>query len=360
MLDILVLTKRQYTQKDLIDDRFGRIREIPLELARKGHRLRGICLSYRHRSAGIHQDESVLWHSCNLGTAIIPGLAGFTMTAFRTLKDSDVLWACSDPLFGIIGYMLARRLRKPMVFDLYDNFEYFLIGRMPVFKALYRHAVRSCAAVTVASRPLAELVRTYGRMNRIFVLENGIDRRVFRRWDPGHSRLKLKLPRNATLVGTAGALYRNRGIENLFKAFFILSSKHPDLHLAVAGPRDIPIPQDSRIHDLGRLDYQEVPTFLSALDVGVICNLENEFGRYCFPQKAPEMMACDVPIAAAAVGSLNDLFGDHPEWLFPPDNVHAMAKVIERRLTDQRTGYGTVPAWSDMAARLETVLREVC
>ena len=247
-----------------------------------------------------------------------------------------------------------------MVFDLYDNFEYFLIGRMPVFKALYRHAVRACAAVTVASRPLAELVRTYGRMNRIFVLENGIDRRVFRRRDPGHSRLKLKLPRNATLVGTAGALYRNRGIENLFKAFFILSSKHPDLHLAVAGPRDIPIPQDPRIHDLGLLDYHDVPTFLSALDVGVICNLENDFGCFCFPQKAPELMACDVPIAAAAVGSLNDLLGDHPEWLFPPDNVHAMAGVIERRLTDRRTGYGIVPAWSDIATRLETVFRGVC
>ena len=72
------------------------------------------------------------------------------------------------------------------------------------------------------------------------------------------------------------------------------------------------------------------------------------------------MMACDVPIAAAAVGSLNDLLGDHPEWLFPPDNVHAMAGVIERRLTDRRTGYSIVPAWCDIATRLETVFRGVC
>ena len=47
---ILVLTKRQYMGKDLIDDRFGRFRELPLESARLGHELRGLCLNYRQKS----------------------------------------------------------------------------------------------------------------------------------------------------------------------------------------------------------------------------------------------------------------------------------------------------------------------
>ena len=47
---ILVLTKRQYMGMDLLDDRFGRFRELPLELARLGHQVHGLCLSYRARN----------------------------------------------------------------------------------------------------------------------------------------------------------------------------------------------------------------------------------------------------------------------------------------------------------------------
>ena len=42
---ILVLSKRQYTGKDLLDDHYGRIFEIPEELSKKGHAVRGVTLS---------------------------------------------------------------------------------------------------------------------------------------------------------------------------------------------------------------------------------------------------------------------------------------------------------------------------
>ena len=67
MPKILVLTKRQYTHKDLLDDRFGRLREIPLELARRGHRVTGLCLSYRSREEDWVSDGPVRWKSINAG-----------------------------------------------------------------------------------------------------------------------------------------------------------------------------------------------------------------------------------------------------------------------------------------------------
>ena len=36
-MKILVLSKRQYMGKDLLEDRFGRFWELPLELAQLGH-----------------------------------------------------------------------------------------------------------------------------------------------------------------------------------------------------------------------------------------------------------------------------------------------------------------------------------
>ena len=47
---VVVLTKRQYTNKDVIDDRYGRLWEIPMALAREGHDVTCVCLSYQSSS----------------------------------------------------------------------------------------------------------------------------------------------------------------------------------------------------------------------------------------------------------------------------------------------------------------------
>ncbi|MCP4627790.1 MAG: group 1 glycosyl transferase, partial [bacterium] len=128
-LNVLVLTKRQYTNKDLIDDRFGRIWELPAGLAAKGHRITGLCLSYKKRSEGVFHVDGMIWESINAGPLKIAGLRRFCRRARQLAQDADVIWASSDSIYGIIGYYLARCLRIPFVFDLLDNYEYFLLAR---------------------------------------------------------------------------------------------------------------------------------------------------------------------------------------------------------------------------------------
>jgi glycosyltransferase involved in cell wall biosynthesis len=115
------------------------------------------------------------------------------------------------------------------------------------------------------------------------------------------------------------------------------------------------IPQLPGIIDLGILPLDQVPILLNALDVAVICNRDNDFGRYCFPQKAREIMACQVPVVAARVGSMEELFCDHPSWLYDPDSAGSLAEALESRLNEPDTGYGYVPDWSDLALELETI-----
>jgi len=172
-------------------------------------------------------------------------------------------------------------------------------------------------------------------------------------------RNKLNLPINKILVGTAGALTENRGFQYLLSTFDILKTRYPDLHLALAGPRNIPIPHNKRIHDLGILALEKVPLLLNSLDVAVICNRENDFGRYCFPQKAVEIMACDVPLISAKVGSMKELLTDHPEWLYVSGNSRDLAKVLENRLVDRKTGYVPPPKWSSLANRLEQIMLKI-
>ena len=357
--EILVITKRQYTNKDLLDDRYGRLRELPLGLALGKYKVAGLCLSYAKRNEGKTSDGPVEWHSLNAGILKVPGLIRFVIKAWRMANSSNLVLACSDSFYGIIGYFLSKQRNVPLIFDLYDNFEYFAAARFPLIKQLYRLVLRRAGAVICASHPLAGLVESYGRKDRLYVIENGVPNTFFRPMDKNSCRNALGLPREVHIVGTAGALTKNRGIAALLKAFDLLSDKHPHLHLALAGPRNVRIPQIERIHDLGILNYNTVPLFLNALDVAVICNSNNEFGKYCFPQKAREIMACDVPLVAARIGSMEELFKDHPSWLYTPDDPVDLARVLEIRLNDQKTDYEEPFTWKNAAKKLELIVSKL-
>src|SRR5574342_45170 len=95
--------------KDLLDDRFGRFRELPWELAKLGHEVRGLCLSYRRKPEGIFNDggdsrpSAVTWQSINLLNGFLPGLEKYIRNSRRVARDfePDIIWACSDAYHAI-------------------------------------------------------------------------------------------------------------------------------------------------------------------------------------------------------------------------------------------------------------------
>ena len=356
-MQILVLTKRQYMHKDLIDDRYGRFREIPLALAQMGHRVKGLCLSYQKKNEGWIQDGPVLWKSINAGYFKAAGLVRFIETARRHVKESDIIWACSDSFYGVIGCFLGQIYNVPVVFDIYDNFGEFFVAQLPLAKQLYHWALRRSDAITCLSRPFAEFIsENYAPYQRIYPVEFAVRTDLFKPLDKLRCREMFDLPSNARIIGTAGALYKIREVDLLLEAFEKLKKQNSDLHLALAGPRDIQIPADTRIHDCGILPFEKVPNFINALDVAVVCYADDDFGKYCFPQKTREFMACNIPVIAAKVGSLKEIFKDRPQWLYEPGNPLSLAETLERRLVDKKTDYDIFPTWKDLALEVETIM----
>ncbi|EIC21294.1 glycosyltransferase family 4 protein [Thiorhodovibrio frisius] len=366
---ILILSKRQYTSRDLLDDRYGRLRELPLALADLCHDLRGVCLSYRPRDEGryedIQNDARVIWQACN-AHRLLPFGRNSYWNQIQVLADSwrpDVVLACSDALHAVLGERLARKLGAALVIDLYDNFESFQSSRLPGLRSAFRRAVRGADGVVCISKPLAGLVRDrYGYHGPLAVIENAVPAGLFHPHDRLVCRRALALPEAARLIGTAGALTRNRGIEVLFRAFEHLGRRRADVHLVLAGPRDksLRLPCGDHVHDLGCLAPDQVPNLLSALDVGVICNRDSAFGRYCFPQKFYEMVACGIPVVAAATGSMADLLRDWPGHLYAPDDPESLAGALNAQLDDPQRLPFHAPCWHDLAKRLECLIQDSC
>lgn len=369
-MKILVLTKRQYTSKDLLDDRFGRLRELPLSLAKLGHNVTGVCLSYRSRKEGLITDvddngsAQVPWYSLNLGSLIIPGLFRYYLEAKRIGRrfQPDLIWACSDAFHAIFGVSLARELNSKCVVDLYDNFEAFGATRIPGVLSLFKNAVKNADGVTCISKALADhITQNYHRKGPTMVLENAVRKDLFYPQDRRACRRDLGLPENGKIIGTAGALYHKRGIQALFRGFELLAAEDKNLHLAVAGSRDrrSQLPRGPRVHDLGVLPLEKVPLLFNALDVAVIYNRDSSFGRYCFPQKAYEVIACGTPVVAADVGSMKNLLEGHPECLFEPESPQSCAQAILSQLNKPTPLDIDVPSWSDFSRRLERLFTRV-
>jgi glycosyltransferase involved in cell wall biosynthesis len=356
--------------KDLLDDRFGRFRELPLGLARLQHEVLGITLSYRPKEEGSLADAepaangSVLWHSFNLREGWRPRFGRYRSRVTELAGDfkPDVIWSGSDAYHAIFGAWLSQRTASRCVVDLYDNFEAFGASRIPGVLPLFRRAVKHAQGVTCFSERLAQyIVSAYRRSKPTALIENGVKQDVFRRLDQQECRRQLNLPANATIIGTAGALHHSRGIDTLFEAFQMLRNQNGGLHLALAGPRErrLRIPQGPNIHDLKTLPHEGVAFFINAMDLCVISYRQSAQGAFSFPQKAYEIIACRRPLVAAAVGGMMELLDNDRTCLYLPDDANSLAAAVQRQLQHQTVIDKDVPSWSDSAADLESFLARV-
>ena len=365
---IAFLCKRRYMGKDVIHDRYARLYEIPFQLARLGHDVRGFCLSYQGHDDGEWEHEAepgkLYWESRSLGRVVLPALATYPRHLLQRLRAlaPDVLIGASDiPHVALAGW-LAKRLGVPYAADLYDNFEGFGQARIPGMVTVLRRAVRGAALVTTTSEPLKELVMdTYHARGEVLAMPSTVNKSVFHSRDRVACRRALNLPEDARLVGTAGGLHRDKGVDALYAAWPAIAARCPNAHLVLAGPFDVgfPPPVDPRVHYLGQLPHARTAELFNALDAGVIYLRDTPFGRYCFPQKAYEMLACGLPIASARIGVMQQLLASAPAGLYAADDPADLARAVLDLL--DRPMVATVPIddWTHIVGGMEQRLGKI-
>ncbi len=366
---ILVLSKRQYTSKDLLDDRYGRLSEIPKHLARQGHAVYGLVLSYRKRTEYPFPGPpltagDVSWYSINLGLNPLSGIRRHQRALDRLVVaiQPDVIWACSDAFHVILAAQIKKRHNLPFIADLYDNFESFAATRLWSVKERYHSALSLADGITVVSENLRSLIRSQvGPTKPLCVLTNAIDPNLFYRRDKRQCRKKLGLPAEQVLIGTAGSLTRDRDIQVLYDAFRDLSSRDPAIGLAVAGPRkrSLPPPAGKNVYDLGLLPHDKIALLASTLDVAVICNKPSAFGEYCFPQKFYEFLAGGTPVLAAAVGALKELLAPWPQNRYDSARPETVPSRILGLIEKPTLPDLPIPTWAGQAQSLSRFMQQV-
>ena len=115
------------------------------------------------------------------------------------------------------------------------------------------------------------------------------------------------------------------------------------------------IASDRIAHRQQRPDAQ-LPVLLNALDLACVVTADTRFGRYSYPAKLCEAMACNTPVVATATGAVRWMLGEQAEHLAPPGDSKAFAERILTLLAIPCTKYQRPPSWGDVALKLEDLL----
>ncbi|KHT62359.1 glycosyl transferase family 1 [Photobacterium gaetbulicola] len=162
------------------------------------------------------------------------------------------------------------------------------------------------------------------------VIVNGIDTQHYCPGQTNQARQRLLLPTDKRLIGCAGRLVHEKGLDTLLEALAKLPEAY---HVVVAGhgPEREKLQNMSqqlglagRVHWLGRCD--NMLDFYRAIDL--FCMPSRQEG---LPLALLEAQACGKPVVATDVGGIPDLICPHSGHLLPPEQPALLALSLEEK-----------------------------
>jgi glycosyltransferase involved in cell wall biosynthesis len=353
-LRLLFLCKRHPQQRDLIERPYGRFHHLPTALAELGHEVTTLLCSHRRMGKQVVVREGVRWSSHDLLDRGPRGLVA-DLTAEAEEFRPDWVIGCSDAWFGWLAHIVAKRTGARLAVDAYDNYEAYMRWNFPLHWK-WRRSVRAADLVTAAGPQLAELLQTHRRGGRKVELLPMAADPGFVPMDRMACRRSLALPQAAPLIGYSGGWAGNRGTHVLLDSFQRVRAAQPDAHLVLSGRPPTDVCAAPGVIALGYLDDAQLPVLLNALDVACVITADTLFGRYSYPAKLCEAMACGVPVVATATGPVRWMLDSDGRCLAAVGNAVDVAAKILSSLDAGRIDYGQLPSWQRNGQYLETLL----
>ncbi|SBT47264.1 glycosyltransferase family 4 protein [Micromonospora narathiwatensis] len=201
---------------------------------------------------------------------------------------------------------------------------------------------------------------------RVDVVPNGVDDRAWRPRPRAVAAARARFAGVGPLVGYAGRLVYEKGVQHLVHAVPYLRDRHPGLRVVIAGNgpyQEELLDQARRLHlddtvrFAGFLDATQLPAMLAATDATVIPSLYEPFGMI-----ALEAAAAGAPLAVAHTGGLAEIVEPGITGVtFPHSDPDALAGAVDQLLGDEvfarrvarraRTMVTERYGWASIAAR---------
>jgi glycosyltransferase involved in cell wall biosynthesis len=266
---------------------------------------------------------------------------------------------------GVASVLLGRALGVPVVIKLHGG-DMNVGAKLPAPGRWIRWAFPRAARIVAVSDPLAEAARAFGAPpDRVDVVQDGVDGKVFRVRDAREVRAALGRDPDRRPVVFVGRLEKRKGVYELMEAFERIAARLSDVDLVLVGDGDdtaacrafadrIP----GRVVCTGNLGMTGVADWLAAAEVVALPSYAEGT-----PNVVIEALASGRPVVASRVGGIPDMIHNVGMGeLHEPEDAGAAEGALLRALGRsydpheivRLTGRGT---WHDSARALAASLR---
>jgi glycosyltransferase involved in cell wall biosynthesis len=192
--------------------------------------------------------------------------------------------------------------------------------------------------------------------------------------DKTECRRELGLPDDAFVIGYAGRLVPEKGLDEIFTAF---ESCPPNTHLVMlgSGPMQEPLTQRAqvadmmeRLHFVSDVPLTDVPHVMNAMDVFVLMSRTTESWKEQFGRVIIEAHACRVPVVGSSSGAIPEVVGDAGRIVPEGDTQALIDALLEMHADpDLRTELGLIGrqrvedqfTWGRVAERMAAIYQRV-
>lgn len=291
----------------------------------------------RREGMGLVRNWAVIWLQM---TGIL------TKRALRVRYD--VIHVHNVPDFLVFCAWLPKLLGCPIVLNVHDPVPELTRSKLgvppdhPLVRALTfleRVSIRFSDRVITATPDFRRVLIERGTpAEKITVITNAADPRFFAAWNDAPPERVAGRRFTLLYVGTVAGRY---GLDTAVKALPSLVEEIPDILLRVVPKIEnegealdfcMRSAEELGVADAFRVDkpapLEEMPLIMADADIGVYPAYHDCHMDTALSLKIPEMAAVGLPIVAARLSVLENLFGDDAIAFFPPGDPEAFAERV--------------------------------
>ncbi len=247
-------------------------------------------------------------------------------------------------LFGHVGIDLADALGVPLIVEVNaplveEAKKYRSLQLMDLAQEIERRILERADAITVVSSPLADYLGRSVVHDKLHVIPNGVDLRLFDN-APACDACRKKLGiKDEFVVGFTGSLKQWHGVDVLMEAFGCLAEDDFGVKLLIVGtgPMESQLRQQAQSLGItdsvlwtGAVPHARIPELLGAMDVAAapFRRLDN---FYFSPIKLFEYMASGTCVVASRLGQISEVIEHESNGLLcAPDDARDLYEVLNQ------------------------------